>query len=165
MPSTPLSELLKLPAETRAELAMALWASLSPEEREAELALTPGEEAELDRRWAEHLRNPSTAVPWKRFSGSCGAESCPVRCALVCLAGLLTVVPYGTYHLLFRAERDDYAFLIALVLFWVLGSGRRGRAHHRDKGAASLSFPGAFARGAYRLTGAARDGRWSGRRG
>ncbi|HSL22726.1 MAG TPA: addiction module protein [Vicinamibacterales bacterium] len=64
MPSTPLSELLKLPAEARAELAMALWDSLSPEEREAELALTPAEEAELDRRWAEHLRNPGTAVPW-----------------------------------------------------------------------------------------------------
>lgn len=40
---------------------------------------------------------------------------------LVWLAGLLTVVPYATYHLLFRAERDEYAFLITLVLFWVFG--------------------------------------------
>ena len=65
MRSTPLSELLKLPAEARAELAMALWGSLTPEEREAELTLTPGEEAELDRRWSEHLRNPDAAIPWE----------------------------------------------------------------------------------------------------
>lgn len=64
MPTTPLSELLKLPAETRAELAMALWDSLTPAEREADLALTPAQETELDRRWAEHLRHPESAVPW-----------------------------------------------------------------------------------------------------
>jgi putative addiction module component (TIGR02574 family) len=65
MPSVPLSELLKLPAAARAELAMALWESLSPAEREVELALTPAQEAELDRRWAEHLRNPDAAIPWE----------------------------------------------------------------------------------------------------
>lgn len=68
MPTTPLSELLKLPAETRAELAMALWDSLSPAEREADLALTPAQEAELDRRWAEHLRNPDSAISWEDVS-------------------------------------------------------------------------------------------------
>jgi hypothetical protein len=40
---------------------------------------------------------------------------------LIWLAGLLTVVPYATYHLLFRAQRDEYAFLITFVLFWVFG--------------------------------------------
>jgi putative addiction module component (TIGR02574 family) len=60
-----LSELLKLPADARAELAMALWESLSAEEREAEFALTPDQAAELDRRWAEHLRNPQSAIPWE----------------------------------------------------------------------------------------------------
>ena len=48
MSITPLSELLKLPAK-----------------REAALALTPRQEAELDRRWAEHVRNPESAVPWE----------------------------------------------------------------------------------------------------
>ena len=60
-----LSELLKLPADARAELAMALWESLSAEERAAEFALTPAQAAELDRRWAEHLRNPESAIPWE----------------------------------------------------------------------------------------------------
>ena len=64
MPSSPLSELLKLPPETRAELAIALWESLSEVEREAQLMLTPDQQAELDRRWAEHVRNPQSAVPW-----------------------------------------------------------------------------------------------------
>jgi putative addiction module component (TIGR02574 family) len=57
MASPPLSELLKLPAGTRAELAIALWESLSDAERDAHLILTPEQQAELDRRWAEHLRN------------------------------------------------------------------------------------------------------------
>ena len=41
--SPSLSELLKLPAGERAELAMALWESLSEAEREGELELTPEE--------------------------------------------------------------------------------------------------------------------------
>jgi putative addiction module component (TIGR02574 family) len=65
MSTTPLSELLKLPAAARAELAMALWDSLAPAEREAALALTSAQEAELDRRWAEHVRHPESAVPWE----------------------------------------------------------------------------------------------------
>lgn len=64
MESTPLSELLKLPPGDRAELAIALWESLSDVEREAELTLTDEQAAELDRRWAQHLANPQTAVPW-----------------------------------------------------------------------------------------------------
>ena len=65
MSSRPLSELLKLPADARAELAMALWASLSPQERESGLRLTPDQADELDRRWAEHLRSPESALPWE----------------------------------------------------------------------------------------------------
>ena len=64
MESSTLSQLLKLPADDRAELAMALWGSLSDSEREAEFALTDAQAAELDRRWAEHLANPESAVPW-----------------------------------------------------------------------------------------------------
>ena len=64
MESSALSQLLKLPAGDRAELAMALWESLSTTEREQGLDLTDEEAAELDRRWAEHLANPDSAVPW-----------------------------------------------------------------------------------------------------
>lgn len=64
MPSSPLGELLKLPAGDRAALAMALWDSLSESERDADLVLTEDQLAELDRRWADHLANPGSAVPW-----------------------------------------------------------------------------------------------------
>ena len=64
MPSSPLAQLLKLPAGDRAELAMALWESLTETEREGELGLTDEQRAELDRRWAEHVENPGSAIPW-----------------------------------------------------------------------------------------------------
>ena len=64
MQPTSLHELLKLQPDERAELAMALWESLTDVERDAQLALTPDQESELDRRWAEHLQNPRSAVPW-----------------------------------------------------------------------------------------------------
>ncbi len=64
MPSSPLTELLKLPAGDRVDLAMALWDSLSEDEREAELVLTDEQQAELDRRWAAHVADPSSAIPW-----------------------------------------------------------------------------------------------------
>ena len=59
-----LSQLLRLSADDRAELAMALWESLSDSEREGHLALTDEQAAELDRRWAEHLADPGSAEPW-----------------------------------------------------------------------------------------------------
>jgi putative addiction module component (TIGR02574 family) len=65
MPSSNLANLLKLPADERAELAMALWESLTDQERESELELIPDQKAELDRRWAEHLANPESAIPWE----------------------------------------------------------------------------------------------------
>ena len=64
MAPNPLVELLKLPAGDRAELAIALWESLTDVERDAELELGPDERTELDRRWAEHLAEPGSAVPW-----------------------------------------------------------------------------------------------------
>lgn len=59
-----LSQLLRLPADDRAELAIALWESLSDHDREDHLALTDEQAAELDRRWAEHLTDPTSAEPW-----------------------------------------------------------------------------------------------------
>ena len=64
MQSSPLQQLLKLSAGDRAELAMALWASLTDGEREGELALSDDQRAELDRRWAEHVEDPGSAVLW-----------------------------------------------------------------------------------------------------
>jgi putative addiction module component (TIGR02574 family) len=43
---------------------MALWESLDDAQREAELTLTPDQVAELDRRLAEHLADPGSAIPW-----------------------------------------------------------------------------------------------------
>jgi len=65
MLSNSLAELLKLPASERIELAMALWDSLTDAEREAELALSPEHEAELERRLAEHIAKPDSAIPWE----------------------------------------------------------------------------------------------------
>ena len=65
MPSSNLANLLKLPPDERAELAMALWESLTDQERESELDLSSDQKAELDRRWAEHLANPESAIPWE----------------------------------------------------------------------------------------------------
>jgi putative addiction module component (TIGR02574 family) len=64
LPKT-LSELLKLSASERIDSAMALWESLTDAEREAEFALSPEQEAELDRRLAEHVANPGSAIPWE----------------------------------------------------------------------------------------------------
>jgi putative addiction module component (TIGR02574 family) len=64
MATSPLSQLLKLPAGDRAALAMALWESLTDSEREGAFELSDEQRAELDRRWAEHLENPHSAVPW-----------------------------------------------------------------------------------------------------
>jgi len=44
---------------------MALWDSLTDAEREAKLVVTAEQEAELDRRLAEHLANPGSAIPWE----------------------------------------------------------------------------------------------------
>jgi putative addiction module component (TIGR02574 family) len=64
MSSTDLAELLKLPAGERAELAMALWESLTDDERGGALELGPEQVAELDRRWTEHLADPGSAISW-----------------------------------------------------------------------------------------------------
>jgi putative addiction module component (TIGR02574 family) len=68
--TSPLSQLLKLPAGDRAELAIALWESLSGDEREGAFELSDAQRAELDRRWAEHLENPGSAIPWSEFVAS-----------------------------------------------------------------------------------------------
>ena len=64
MQSTEIPRLLELPAEERAEIAQALWESLSDEQRGDELPMSPALRAEIDQRRAEHLANPESAIPW-----------------------------------------------------------------------------------------------------
>jgi putative addiction module component (TIGR02574 family) len=58
-----LEELLRLTPNERLQLAEDLWDSVAafPESLPA---LTPEEIAEIERRLAEHDRDPSTAIPW-----------------------------------------------------------------------------------------------------
>ncbi|MGH2608974.1 MAG: addiction module protein [Tepidiformaceae bacterium] len=66
MANPKLEELLKLPPDERIDLAMALWDSVenSPE-IDALFPLTDAQRAELERRLAEHERNPSSGIPWE----------------------------------------------------------------------------------------------------
>jgi putative addiction module component (TIGR02574 family) len=64
MAVNPLTDLLKLPADDRAQIAIALWESLSDTQRDAVFELTDGQRSELDRRWAEHQQSPNSAIPW-----------------------------------------------------------------------------------------------------
>jgi putative addiction module component (TIGR02574 family) len=66
MASISLDELLKLPAAERVEIALALWDSLEDAELDALVPLTEEQKAELDRRLAEHERNPGSAIPWEQ---------------------------------------------------------------------------------------------------
>lgn len=44
-----------------------------------------------------------------------------LRVSLLWVFGLVTIVPFAIYRLLFTAGRDEYAFLIVIPLFWVFG--------------------------------------------
>jgi putative addiction module component (TIGR02574 family) len=65
MAPTMMDELLKLPVAERIEIALALWESLENADREEAFAMTPELAAELDRRWAEHVADPDSAIPWE----------------------------------------------------------------------------------------------------
>ncbi|HEY6832378.1 MAG TPA: addiction module protein [Pseudolabrys sp.] len=57
-----LQELMRLPATERVEIALELWDSVE----ESDLPpLTPEQMEEIDRRIAEHERDPSRAIPWE----------------------------------------------------------------------------------------------------
>ena len=65
MTKTQLEELLKLPVQERIDLAMALWDSIAEPDLAEHLPLTDAQKAELDRRLAEHDRDPSRGIPWE----------------------------------------------------------------------------------------------------
>lgn len=56
-------EVMKLSTAEKIELAYELWESISPGEEEFEL--TPEQIQELERRIAEHERDPGSAIPWE----------------------------------------------------------------------------------------------------
>jgi len=59
-----LTKLLELPATERVDLAMALWDSLTMAEQDAQFDPTLEQRAELDRRLAEHIADPASAMSW-----------------------------------------------------------------------------------------------------
>lgn len=72
MAATPIADLLQLPMGERMALAMALWDSLDEEGRTDALPLDVELCAELDRRWAAHLQNPTAALSWEQVRGQLG---------------------------------------------------------------------------------------------
>ena len=58
-------EVMKLSTAEKIELAYELWESIPPGEEEFEL--TPEQIQELDRRIAEHERDPGRAIPLEEF--------------------------------------------------------------------------------------------------
>ena len=59
-----LEDLLKLPPAERAEIAVTLWDSVAESADGNVLPLSAEQRVELDRRQAEHERDPDSAIPW-----------------------------------------------------------------------------------------------------
>ena len=68
MSPTQLEEILSLSVEERIQLVEAVWDSIAqyPES----LPVTEAQRKELDRRLAEHLKNPKAARPWSQVRES-----------------------------------------------------------------------------------------------
>jgi putative addiction module component (TIGR02574 family) len=66
-----LAELLKLTPAERIRLAQDLWDSVGPEDMPP---LTDEQIAEIDREFAEHARDPSSAIPWGEVRASLWAS-------------------------------------------------------------------------------------------
>ena len=62
-PAALLEQAKRLPVGARIELMNKIWSSLIKEGYEPEP--TPEEEAEMERRWQDHLAHPEDAVPWE----------------------------------------------------------------------------------------------------
>lgn len=55
----------KLPIAERIQLVEDIWNSIAEDAKT--FPLTDEQRAELDRRWAEHERDPSSAIPWDQL--------------------------------------------------------------------------------------------------
>ncbi len=58
----PTTDYRKLPIPERIQLVEDIWNSIAQDAKS--LPLTDEQRDELDRRWAEHERDPSSAIPW-----------------------------------------------------------------------------------------------------
>ncbi|HEY4125554.1 MAG TPA: addiction module protein [Rhizomicrobium sp.] len=64
-PNFPFTELFKLTAAERIQLAEDLWDSVAVNSDDDVMPLSDEQLAEIDRRIQEHVATPSTAVPWE----------------------------------------------------------------------------------------------------
>ncbi len=64
-------ELMKLSPAERIQLAQDLWDSIAPEEMPP---LTPEQIEEMERRRAEHEKDPGSAIPWEEVRASLWAR-------------------------------------------------------------------------------------------
>jgi putative addiction module component (TIGR02574 family) len=62
MENVSLSDVFHLPVEERIRLVQAIWDSLA--EHPEQIHLTEAQRAELDRCYAEYLKNPDEGSPW-----------------------------------------------------------------------------------------------------
>ena len=92
--SPALSELLKLPPGERAELAMALWESLSDAERAGELELTP-EQAGLRRFPVEQIAGGSPAENAERLKRVLSGHSGKADASVVALNAAALLMTAG----------------------------------------------------------------------
>jgi putative addiction module component (TIGR02574 family) len=60
--ANPAPEYRKLPIPERIQLVEEIWDSIAQDAKA--LPLSDDLRTELDRRWAEHERDPSSAIPW-----------------------------------------------------------------------------------------------------
>ena len=44
-----------------------------------------------------------------------------IKAGILWVVGLVLLVPYAAYYLLFEAPREQYALLITFLLFWIFG--------------------------------------------
>ena len=58
--------LRRLSVPERLQLVADLWDSIAHDAPDEAFPITPELAAELDRRWAEHQRNPDAAIPWEQ---------------------------------------------------------------------------------------------------
>jgi len=70
MSPTQLDELLRLSVEERIQLIEALWDSVSPET----LPISDAQREELDRRLAEHRKDPAAGRSWPEVRDSLGRK-------------------------------------------------------------------------------------------
>ena len=63
--STVTADFKKLPISERIQLVEDLWDSIAEESPDT-LPLSESERAEMHRRYADHLANPSTSIPWEQ---------------------------------------------------------------------------------------------------